>query len=152
MAGCIAADDACIGLVSNKGQTTFGLRMAEIDISTPAKLASGLVMGLAIPIMHYVGMAAVRLYGRVLDGRAKADETTDLVARTLDAPDRDAYLNAVYDAPLVPATLPRCELLFQREPTRTLPPRTATRPFSLRPAWGTATRIRKARKPRRWRR
>jgi N-acetylglucosamine kinase-like BadF-type ATPase len=52
-----------------------------------------------------LGMAAVRLYGRVLDGRARADETTDLVARALHAPDRDAYLCALYDAPLVPATI-----------------------------------------------
>ena len=52
-----------------------------------------------------IGMAAVRLYGRVLDGRAQADETTDLVARTLDATGRDAYLGALYDAPLVPATI-----------------------------------------------
>ena len=51
-----------------------------------------------------IGMAAVRLYGRVLDGRARADETSDLVARTLDAVDRDAYLAALYDAPLVPAS------------------------------------------------
>jgi N-acetylglucosamine kinase-like BadF-type ATPase len=52
-----------------------------------------------------IGMAAVRLYGRVLDGRARADETTDLVARALEATDRDAYLAALYDAPLVPATI-----------------------------------------------
>lgn len=52
-----------------------------------------------------IGMAAVRLYGRVLDGRAKADETTDVVARALDAPDRDAYIGALYDAPLVPARI-----------------------------------------------
>jgi len=52
-----------------------------------------------------IGMAAVRLYGRVLDGRARADETTDLVARALAVPDRDAYLGAIYDAPLVPATI-----------------------------------------------
>lgn len=52
-----------------------------------------------------IGMAAVRLYGRVLDGRARADETTDVVARALDAPDRDAYIGALYDAPLVPAAI-----------------------------------------------
>jgi N-acetylglucosamine kinase-like BadF-type ATPase len=52
-----------------------------------------------------LGMAAVRLYGRVLDGRSRADETTDLVARELKAPDRDTYLSALYDAPLVPATI-----------------------------------------------
>jgi N-acetylglucosamine kinase-like BadF-type ATPase len=52
-----------------------------------------------------IGMAAVRLYGRVLDGRQRADETTDLVARALDAPDRDAYIAALYDAPLVPAAI-----------------------------------------------
>lgn len=52
-----------------------------------------------------IGMAAVRLYGRVLDGRARADETTESVARALAAPDRDAYIEALYDAPLVPATI-----------------------------------------------
>jgi N-acetylglucosamine kinase-like BadF-type ATPase len=52
-----------------------------------------------------IGMAAVRLYGRVLDGRARADETTDLVARALAVPDRDAYLAAIYDQPIVPATI-----------------------------------------------
>jgi N-acetylglucosamine kinase-like BadF-type ATPase len=52
-----------------------------------------------------VGMAAVRAYGRVLDGRVRADEATDLVARALRVPDRDAYLAMLYDAPLVPATI-----------------------------------------------
>ena len=52
-----------------------------------------------------IGMAAVRLYGRVLDGRARRDETSDLVARVLDAADRDAYLAAVYDAKLDPAAI-----------------------------------------------
>jgi N-acetylglucosamine kinase-like BadF-type ATPase len=52
-----------------------------------------------------IGMAAVRAYGRVLDGRLRPDETTALVARLLDAPDRDAYLSAMYDRPLVPATI-----------------------------------------------
>jgi len=52
-----------------------------------------------------LGMAAVRLYGRVLDGRAKADETTELVARALEAPDRDAYVAALYDAPIEPARI-----------------------------------------------
>lgn len=52
---------------------------------------------------YAIGMAAVRHYGRVLDGRARRDETSDLVARTLDAPDRDTYVAALYDAPIVPA-------------------------------------------------
>lgn len=52
-----------------------------------------------------IGMAAVRHYGRVLDGRARRDETSDLVARALDAHDRDAYLAALYEAPIVPARL-----------------------------------------------
>jgi N-acetylglucosamine kinase-like BadF-type ATPase len=52
-----------------------------------------------------IGMAAVRAYGRVLDGRARPDETTELAARALDAPDRDAYLSALYDAPLAPARI-----------------------------------------------
>lgn len=53
----------------------------------------------------WIGMQAVRLYGRVLDGRVNRDETTDLVARALDAPDRDRLLDALYDAPLQPATI-----------------------------------------------
>jgi glucosamine kinase len=47
-----------------------------------------------------LGMAAVRLLARSYDGRARADETLALVARALDAPDRDALLAAIYDAPL----------------------------------------------------
>jgi N-acetylglucosamine kinase-like BadF-type ATPase len=54
---------------------------------------------------YAIGLAAVRLYGRVLDGRARADETTDLVARALHAPDRDAYLAALYDVPPAPAAI-----------------------------------------------
>jgi N-acetylglucosamine kinase-like BadF-type ATPase len=50
-----------------------------------------------------IGLAALRLYARTLEGRAQPDETTDLVARALAAPDRDALLAAVYDEPLVPA-------------------------------------------------
>lgn len=52
-----------------------------------------------------VGMAAVRLYARVLDGRAPSDETTDLVARTLCAPDRAALHAAIYTNRLDPATI-----------------------------------------------
>jgi glucosamine kinase len=54
---------------------------------------------------YAIGMAAVRQYGRVLDGRARADETADLVARALAAPDRDAYLSALYDGPPATATI-----------------------------------------------
>jgi N-acetylglucosamine kinase-like BadF-type ATPase len=53
----------------------------------------------------WIGMQAVKLYGRVLDGRAARDETTDLVARALDAPDRERYLSALYDAELRPAEI-----------------------------------------------
>jgi N-acetylglucosamine kinase len=53
----------------------------------------------------WIGFQAIKLYGRVLDGRATRDETTDLVARVLGAPDRDAYLDALYNAPLVPASI-----------------------------------------------
>ena len=53
----------------------------------------------------WIGMQAVKLYGRVLDGRAGRDETTDLVARALDAPDRERYLGALYDAELSPAPI-----------------------------------------------
>jgi N-acetylglucosamine kinase-like BadF-type ATPase len=54
---------------------------------------------------YWIGLQAVRLYGRVLDGRAGHDETTDLVARALEAPDRERYLDALYDAPLKPAKI-----------------------------------------------
>ena len=53
----------------------------------------------------WIGMQAVKLYGRVLDGRAGRDETTDLVARALDAPDREGYICALYDAPTKPAKI-----------------------------------------------
>ncbi len=53
----------------------------------------------------WIGMQAVKLYGRVLDGRANSDETTDLVARVLDAPDRERYIGALYDAPMQPAKI-----------------------------------------------
>jgi N-acetylglucosamine kinase-like BadF-type ATPase len=50
-------------------------------------------------------MQAVKLYGRVLDGRANPDETTDLVARALDAPDRERYLEVLYDSSVKPSKL-----------------------------------------------
>jgi len=53
----------------------------------------------------WIGMQAAKLYGRVLDGRVNRDETTDLVARVLDAPDRERYIAALYDAPLQPAAI-----------------------------------------------
>ena len=53
----------------------------------------------------WVGMQAVKLYGRVLDGRASRDETTDLVARALDAPDRERYVEALYDVPVKPSKI-----------------------------------------------
>ncbi|MDB5071889.1 MAG: hypothetical protein JWM87_3000 [Candidatus Eremiobacteraeota bacterium] len=53
----------------------------------------------------WIGMQAVKLYGRVLDGRASRDETTDLVARALDAPDRARYLEALYDSQVKPSKI-----------------------------------------------
>lgn len=53
----------------------------------------------------WIGMQAVKLYGRVLDGRATRDETTDLVARALDAPDRERYIEALYDETTKPAKI-----------------------------------------------
>jgi N-acetylglucosamine kinase-like BadF-type ATPase len=47
-----------------------------------------------------IGMAALKLLARVYDGRATRDETTDLAARALGAPDRDALLARIYGAPL----------------------------------------------------
>jgi glucosamine kinase len=53
---------------------------------------------------YWIGLQAVKLYGRVLDGRALRDQTTDLVARTLEAPDRHRYLDAVYGIARAPAS------------------------------------------------
>jgi len=53
----------------------------------------------------WIGLQAVKLYGRVLDGRAARDETTDLVARALDAGDRESYIAALYDAVPDPAKI-----------------------------------------------
>lgn len=52
---------------------------------------------------YWIGLQAVKLYGRVLDGRGVRDETTDLAARALDAPDRERFIGALYDAPLRPS-------------------------------------------------
>lgn len=46
-----------------------------------------------------IGLAAAKLLARVFDGRAQPDETSEFVARVLDAPDRDALLAAMYGAP-----------------------------------------------------
>jgi N-acetylglucosamine kinase-like BadF-type ATPase len=47
-----------------------------------------------------IGLAAAKMLARVYDGRARADVTTDHVARALEAPDRDALLATVYTSPL----------------------------------------------------
>ena len=47
-----------------------------------------------------IGLAAAKLYARVLDGRAMRDETSDLVGRALHAPDRAALLAVMYAARL----------------------------------------------------
>ncbi|GAC1543699.1 MAG: BadF/BadG/BcrA/BcrD ATPase family protein [Candidatus Velthaea sp.] len=52
-----------------------------------------------------LGLAAVKLYGRVLDGRATRDETSDLAARAVGADDRAALLAAIYGARFNPATI-----------------------------------------------
>ncbi len=53
----------------------------------------------------WIGMQAVKLYGRVLDGRANQDETSDLVARALEVDDRAGYISALYDRVLEPAQI-----------------------------------------------
>jgi N-acetylglucosamine kinase-like BadF-type ATPase len=53
----------------------------------------------------WIGMQAVKLCGRVLDGRAVRDETTDLVARVLDVTDREGYIEALYERVLDPAQI-----------------------------------------------
>jgi hypothetical protein len=50
---CTAADKSCVGLVDNTGQTKFGLRMSELDITAPMVLAqppiSPLISGAVAP-------------------------------------------------------------------------------------------------------
>jgi len=53
----------------------------------------------------WIGMQAVKLCGRVLDGRASRDETTDLVVRALGVADREAYVAALYDRGPDPAQI-----------------------------------------------
>jgi N-acetylglucosamine kinase-like BadF-type ATPase len=53
---------------------------------------------------YAIGMAAVKLYTRVLDGRAPRDEVTEHVARTLGATDRATLLAALYDGRITPTT------------------------------------------------
>ena len=53
----------------------------------------------------WIGMQAVKLYGRVLDGRANRDETSDLVARSLGIGDRESYVAALYDRAADPAQI-----------------------------------------------
>src|SRR5262249_3123963 len=38
---CTAIDKACVGLTSNAGQSRFGLRMAELVLTSPAPLTAG---------------------------------------------------------------------------------------------------------------
>ncbi len=47
-----------------------------------------------------IGFAALRYSARVLDGRARAEETSALVERTFSIRSRDDLIGVVYDAPL----------------------------------------------------
>ncbi len=42
-ASCTAADKTCIGLVDNTGLTKFGLRMSELDVTSPPALTTGTI-------------------------------------------------------------------------------------------------------------
>jgi len=53
----------------------------------------------------WIGMQAVKLCGRVFDGRANRDETTDLVVRALGVADREAYIAALYDRAAEPGEI-----------------------------------------------
>jgi glucosamine kinase len=54
---------------------------------------------------YAIGLAAAKLYARVLDGRAPRDETGEFVATTLHAPDRAALLDAMYGAAFTPSRI-----------------------------------------------
>jgi hypothetical protein len=42
-ASCMAADKECIGLVDNSGQSKFGLRIAELTVTSPPALTKGII-------------------------------------------------------------------------------------------------------------
>jgi hypothetical protein len=42
-AACTAPDKTCLGLVDNNGKTSFGLRMSELDLTSPKALITGVV-------------------------------------------------------------------------------------------------------------
>lgn len=44
-ASCTAVDKTCIGLVDNTGLTKFGLRMSELDVTSPPALTTGIIAG-----------------------------------------------------------------------------------------------------------
>ncbi len=44
-ASCTAVEKTCLGLTENKGLTKFGLRIAELDLNSPAALTNGVVKG-----------------------------------------------------------------------------------------------------------
>jgi hypothetical protein len=51
-ATCTATNKACLGLVDNSGQTKFGLRMTELDISSPPALTQGVVSMVVGPAVN----------------------------------------------------------------------------------------------------
>jgi len=99
-------DDACIALraaipagdgivlVAGKGSVAYaehGERRARVG-------GAGYLLG-DEGSAFAIGFAAVRLLGRTFDGRARPDETTELVKRTLGCADRDGLLEAIYETP-----------------------------------------------------
>ena len=93
-----------IVLIGGTGSIAYAENPANANVSRARVGGAGYLLG-DEGSAFAIGMAAVRLYVRVLDGRAPRDETTDLVARELAAPDRDALFTAIYGEPLVPARL-----------------------------------------------
>jgi N-acetylglucosamine kinase-like BadF-type ATPase len=91
-------------LIGGTGSIAYAENPANDNVSRARVGGAGYLLG-DEGSAFAIGMAAVRLYVRVLDGRAQRDETTDLVARELAAPDRDALFTAIYGEPLVPARL-----------------------------------------------
>lgn len=65
---CEAVDRTCIGLVDNAGQTTFGLRISQLDVAAPSSLMGGIVGSIisgsvtpALPACNLTGGATFNL-------------------------------------------------------------------------------------------
>lgn len=119
---CTAVDTECAGIVDNAGQTKFGLRMSELDITKPAALSSGLVAGIVAQAVGpndgacYLGGKGTFSWLLQFDTAAKTLKTGG--AKPVDDPAAgyafiDEMIAGVHVAPITfPATSPDTSGMF----------------------------------------